>query len=495
MSVCQRSSDNSRATYEKHQPEKILLYRVIAKHIKTFFKKCEESGHPAPNFIRKEFEAFLRCGVLAYGFARVYFQECKYDRLIGFSCKKRGFCGSCLARRMSEISGHLLDEIIPPIPTRQWVLSMPAPLRYLIAYDNSALNKVMTIFMNAMSSYLRTKAKNSGGKALEARDYFAGSVSVVQRFGSALNLNTHIHSQISDGVYVLLPNDSINFLRVPPPSEAEIKKIAIKIARRIHSYLEKRIEHDNHDELLEKQPLLAKCYAASMRYISAFGLSLGKPLLRIIDQKASTAEARDDRTVMGFNLHVSEAIDSDDRAGLERVLRYMGRSPLSNDRLKMAPDGKRLILTLKSKWRDGTEKILLSPSDLIERLVALIPPPKKNQIRYHGFLGPNSKLRRELISDMQSASHKSNDKKIYRPDFAQLMARVFEIDVLECPRCHSRMQRISFIQDPKTTLDILKSLKMSTAPPDAEEPLHCVIEYDLDQADGPPEDEYPITEY
>ncbi len=170
---------------------------------------------------------------------------------------------------------------------------------------------------------------------------------------------------------------------VAPASEEEIRKITVKIACRVHRYLEKRIEDGGRDELSEKQPLLAKCYAASIRYLSAFGLSSGKPLLRIIDPQGAIPEANDERTIMGFNLHASEAIEAEDRAGLERTLRYMGRPPLSKERLNMASDGEQLILKLKSKWRDGTQKILLSPTDLIERLIALIPPPKKNQIRYH----------------------------------------------------------------------------------------------------------------
>ena len=125
--------------YERHRPEECLLYQVVAKNIAPFLKKCEESGHCVPKFVQREFEAFLRCGVLSYGFARVYCPSCKYDRLVAFSCKKRGFCGSCLARRMSETAGRLTDEVIPQIPTRQWVLNLPVPLRHLVAYDNNAL--------------------------------------------------------------------------------------------------------------------------------------------------------------------------------------------------------------------------------------------------------------------------------------------------------------------------------------------------------------------
>ena len=135
---CDKRSIDARI-YERHRPEESLLYQVVSRNFQAFFKKCEESVHPVPKFIKKEFESFLRCGILSYGFARVYCPSCKYDRLVGISCKKRGFCGSCLSRRISEILGHLIDEVIPQIPTRQWVLSVPAPLRYLMAYDNEVL--------------------------------------------------------------------------------------------------------------------------------------------------------------------------------------------------------------------------------------------------------------------------------------------------------------------------------------------------------------------
>lgn len=138
--------------------------------------QCEAQNHPVPSFVKREFEAYLRCGVLEHGFARVYCQECRYDRLIPFSCKRRGFCGSCLSRRMSETSARLVDSIIPEISTRQWVLSMPAPLRYLIAYDTEALNFVVTAFISSLFSYLRRKTKRSAGGAREAQAYYPGAV-------------------------------------------------------------------------------------------------------------------------------------------------------------------------------------------------------------------------------------------------------------------------------------------------------------------------------
>jgi Putative transposase len=232
------------------------------------------------------------------------------------------------------------------------------------------------------------------------------------------------------------------------------------------------------DSLFEKEPLLAKCYMASIRYLSALGEKAGRPLLRLISP-AHIKEEVDDRTVMGFNLHASTAIEPNDRAGLERTLRYMGRPPLSSERLKRAPDGQNLLLTLKSPWRNGTTTLLLTPFELIERLVALVPYPRKNLIRYHGFFAPNAELR-ELVASGLSPAASDGSKKICRPGFAKLMARIFEIDILVCPRCHSKMQLISFITDPKAIKDILRTLKMGTAPPDIEEPSMYSVIYESD---------------
>jgi hypothetical protein len=54
---------------------------------------------------------------------------------VAFSCKKRGFCPSCTGRRMADVAGHLVDEVFPAVPMRQWVCSLPWRLRYAMGYD------------------------------------------------------------------------------------------------------------------------------------------------------------------------------------------------------------------------------------------------------------------------------------------------------------------------------------------------------------------------
>ena len=95
--------------------------------------------------LQGEFEAFLECGILAHGFLRLRCGDCGHDKLLAFSCKRRGFCPSCGARRMSQTAAHLVDHVIPQVPVRQWVLSLPIPLRVLLAAQPELVTPVLQV--------------------------------------------------------------------------------------------------------------------------------------------------------------------------------------------------------------------------------------------------------------------------------------------------------------------------------------------------------------
>ena len=87
--------------------------------------RLEQPWLGLPQFVEREFREFLTCGVLEHGFARVRCDGCAYEHLVPFSCKGRGFCPSCGGRRMTERAAHLVDGVLPRVPVRQWVLTMP----------------------------------------------------------------------------------------------------------------------------------------------------------------------------------------------------------------------------------------------------------------------------------------------------------------------------------------------------------------------------------
>ena len=171
------------ATYERHRPEQTLLYQLVGKHYPALIEQLEFKGKSLPAHVHQEFEAYLKCGRLEHGFLRVRCDGCHFERLVAFSCKKRGFCPSCGARRMAETAALLSDEIFPDVPLRQWVISFPFPLRYLFAAHPQAMGKVLGIIYRTISTHLIHKA------GYRLKDGATGAVTLIQRFGSALNLN------------------------------------------------------------------------------------------------------------------------------------------------------------------------------------------------------------------------------------------------------------------------------------------------------------------
>ena len=93
--------------------------------------------------MQEEFEAYLKCGRLEEGCLRVRCEHCHAEKLVAFSCKKRGFCPSCGARRMAETAAPLADAVLPERRLRQWVLSLPHALRFLLATGPDALTRVL----------------------------------------------------------------------------------------------------------------------------------------------------------------------------------------------------------------------------------------------------------------------------------------------------------------------------------------------------------------
>ena len=109
--------------HERHHPEQTALYRLVQQHAASFFAEAEAAaGANLPQFVKAEFDAFHECGILAHGFLRLRCGDCGHDKLVAFSCKRRGFCPSCGARCMAQAAAHLVDHVIPNVPVRQWVL-------------------------------------------------------------------------------------------------------------------------------------------------------------------------------------------------------------------------------------------------------------------------------------------------------------------------------------------------------------------------------------
>jgi hypothetical protein len=186
------------SAYDPRDPTSTILYGIVRDHFETFRAHAASlrDGEGLPRFVEQEFRDFLRCGCLAGGFARFRCTACGQDRLVAFSCKGRGFCPRRGGRRMAERSAHLVDRVFPDVPVRQWVLSLPHRLRYLLAWDHERCRAVVGVAVRAVLGFMRRRARRDG-----IADGRSGAVAIVQRFGGALNLNVHVHALVLDGVF------------------------------------------------------------------------------------------------------------------------------------------------------------------------------------------------------------------------------------------------------------------------------------------------------
>lgn len=116
-------------SYARCKPEASDLYQIVQQELETFLAGSSAREQPVPRFVARELRGFLRCAILASGFVRVHCDGCGLDRGVAFSCKGRGFCPSCGGRRMADTAAHLVDRLLPEVPVRQWVLSLPFALR------------------------------------------------------------------------------------------------------------------------------------------------------------------------------------------------------------------------------------------------------------------------------------------------------------------------------------------------------------------------------
>jgi hypothetical protein len=504
----------SKLTYERRKPEQTLLYQTVAGHLETFKAEREIEGRTVPKYIAEEFENYLRCGILSYGFGRVQCPQCQHEKLVAFSCKGRGFCPSCGARRMAEASIYLTDELVPLVPVRQFVVTFPPPLRLWLARSNALAGVVCGKIMDALTGHLRRESDNPSG--------LAGAVVFVQRFGSGANLNVHLHIIAIDGTYAEKSTGRLKFCNAKAPTEETTKRLAADIAKRINKHLVKKGFLEEHEDLMlvgntedlfaaNADDLHLPAQAASAAHRIAFGENAGKPVRRLRSSQTLWPSEDDVEVsstacinVGGYSVHAATAVKSDERDRLEKLVRYMARPAISEERISILPNGD-IKLKLKTPWRDGSEYLIFSPIEFLERLLALIPLPRFHLTRYYGVFAPASPHRKHLpdrprpkeenngenadagASVPQKSKLSRNGKGKQRMGWAALLKRTFEIDVLRCSSCSGRMKLVAMAVSGDAIRETLVGIGVSPRPPPiAPAKLRGLFAYD-DFGDFPPE--------
>src|SRR3954464_15051012 len=214
----------------RREPEHTVLHELVARYGQTMLaevRAADPDGGGLPRYVERELTEYLRCGVLAHGFARVRCTTCHDEIVVAFSCKRRGLCPSCTARRMADTAAHLVDRVLPSAPYRQWVFTVPKALRLRLARDPAWTSWGGGLIVRAVGVWQRRIARARGVGAP-----LTGAITFVQRFGGLVNLNVHFHVLVADGVFTEV-GDGLAVALLPAPTGADLLAMLDRVIRQI----------------------------------------------------------------------------------------------------------------------------------------------------------------------------------------------------------------------------------------------------------------------
>jgi len=410
------------------------LHRLLVDHFDRFSGRYEDQferrhGRWRP-VVGEVVGKYLDCGVLEAGFVRVRCDACRAEYLLAFSCKCRYFCPSCHAKRLALWCVWLEDELLAPVPHRQFVFSVPKRLRPYFRWRRELLGDLARIAAATTTAFIRA--------TVDEPELSVGIAASIQTHGSLLNWQPHVHALVTDGgfrpdgVFVPLPAHATDVL-----AEAFRRAVLALFVER---------------ELFE--PEVA---AGMLGWLHS-----------------------------GFSVDDTVWLDQDDRPAHERLARYCARNPVSLDRLEYDPGaGEDGEVTYASDKATGPTagRHTYDPLEFVARVVDHIPDKGQVLQRYYGYYASRTRGQRRKAAEggddeVRVAEAEDYDRRQMRLRWAALLRRIFEVDPLECPACGGRMRMVALILTPRVIDRILKHLRekgrdaragpwSARAPPDA----------------------------
>jgi len=359
-----------------------------------------------------------------------------------------GICPSCNTRAMVETAANLMENVIPIVPMRQWVISFPMRIRHYLK-TQAILQDVLRIVVSS----IRKKLIACSPITLNAQ---IGAVSFIQTFGSTLNFHPHFHLIVADGVF---------------GTDGEMLQF--------------------HEAFLTQDDILDTQDEIQRRVLKIFG-KRGWFEKEAIEKMLTYENS-------GFSLDASVRIHSWDRDGLERLIRYCARPCFASENLRW--NGHWIIYRLSKPTHTGQTFVQLEPLEFIEKIAAFIPKPHCHRRHYHGVFAPNSPLRKKV-----AANAKKRIEQIVPPlvqevvdkvekvsfNWAKLIARIYETNPLLC-ECGKEIKIISFVTQAAEIRRILYGIGWPAEPLEFDPPYE-IVQWDICHLIPGTEDGFPEIE-
>lgn len=399
------------AVYRRRNPRATPLYQLLDAHFDALKAQWDDRFEHRFGFWRGFYDtavaSYLDCGLLENGFARVRCPQCASEFLVAFSCKGRGLCPSCGAKRAALFSALLQEHLLDDVPHAQWVFSIPKMLRPYFLHHRELLGELARISYDTVREFMAA--------AVDEPHARPGMLAVIQTFGSSLRWNPHIHAVVSRGVWD--PGPRWHPIPYVDPHKAELlfrhKVFRLLLDREL-------ISQDRIDLLL------------SWRH-------------------------------SGFSVHNRTTVYPSDTEGIHKLACYLMRPPVNLSRLRYHPDSG-LVLYEPKNHADVDDPALTDPLEFLARVLIHIPEPRKHLVHFYGAYA--NRVRSSFRITAPADDDPSSAKRRLSKRWAELIYRVYEVDPLTCP-CGARMTILAFIIQPDVIRKILQHLETRHASPRA----------------------------
>jgi transposase-like protein len=416
-----------KGVYQPRHAKVTTLYQCISNHFQEFESLYPEKYQERYGFyrpvIQKVVEKFLDCGDLTQGFARIKCGQCQHEYLLAFSCKGRYFCPSCHQKRVLQFGEWVTEQVLAPIPHRQYVFTIPKILRVYFRKDRRLLGKLSQCAYECLKVFFQAtlRRKNAVPRVIVA----------IQTFGDLVNFHLHLHAIVFDGLFA--PNGW--FYMLP---KIDLKKLEALFRHRVLKML---LREGKIDEALIK---------------------------KLLGWRHS-----------GFSIHHQVRIGSQDQPGREKLAQYILRSPFSQQKMRYHPKSKTVLYRSKMNPVLKRNFEVFPVLDWIAALTAHIPNQGEHLVRYYGYYSNASRGKRKKAQDQAQQAAPEGTVEIAPPlvspalkqRWAELIKEVYEADPLVCPRCGGSMRILAFIDQSEIIEKILTHLGLwpypAHAPPDS----------------------------
>jgi ribosomal protein S27E len=325
-----------------------VLFHYFDRFLVEYKRRFErEYGYFRP-VVKEVVERYLDCGNPRCGFARIRCPDCQGEHLLTFSCKTRGFCPSCHAKRLEEWGRWVRETLLLDVPHRQVVLTIPKMLRIFFKYNRRLLGELCRCALRSLIRYFEMVA---------ASDIMPGVIAAIQTFGDRINLHPHLHFLVTEG--------------------------GVDKAGAFHKI--SRIDDSRLAEIFAREVL---------RLLVAKGLLSPEWAERILSWRHT-----------GFNVH--SRVRARTKTEAKRISKYMVRPLLTLDRLSFLESEGRVGYR---HGHDGAELERMDYLELIARVVSHIPDKGQVMVRYYGLYANThrGKARKAGITN-NSASERGAD--------------------------------------------------------------------------------------